>query len=127
MLSVDGVSYDANCIFEDVEQDFNILSDSDSGRTQDGTMYINVIGTYYGYKLTIKRKASASVASWDALWDVLSAPVSFHTITVPHNQGEISFDAYIASGTRKLERQWHGVNYWGDIEIQFTARVPNLT
>ena len=34
-------------------------------------------------------------------------------------QGKISYEAYYTSGTQDIEKVVNGVNYWGNIEINF--------
>ena len=124
MLKIDGVEYDVDVYCDELEESFEKMSGEDSGRTQDGKMWIDMIGTFYNYTLHISRKPGSTLDAYDALFSVLSAPVGFNTIEVPHNQGTLSFEAYITSGSRKLLRQIDGKNYWGDLSIHFIAREP---
>lgn len=122
MFKLDGISYDVDVSIDELEEKFEKLSSSESGRTQDGKMFIDVIGTFYNYTLHIRRKNSCSLNTYDKLFMALSEPVDFNTIEVPHNQTVWSFQAYITSGSRKLIRQYRGENYWGDMTIEFIAR-----
>lgn len=124
MIKIDGVSYDVDVWCDELEETFEKLSADTSGRTQDGTMYIDIIGTFYNYTLHIGRKTGTDLAQYDALFDALSAPKPFNTVEFPHGQSTISFEAYITSGSRKLLRRYMGKNYWGDITIKFVARAP---
>lgn len=124
MLKIDGVSYDVDVWCDELEEKFEKLSGEDSGRTQDGKMWIDMIGTFYNYTLHVARKPGASLNEYDALFAALSAPVAFNTVEFPHDQGTIVFEAYITSGARKLLRQIDGKNYWGDLSISFIAREP---
>lgn len=124
MISIDGKTYDVDVICDDFEEQFEILSDDSSGRTQDGTMWIDVIGTFYNVSMHVQRRQTTSAADYDDLFQILSAPVDFHTVEFPHGQGTISCQMYVSSGSRKLLRNHGGTNYWGDMTIQFVARVP---
>lgn len=124
MLKIDGVSYDVDVSVDELEESFEKLSADTSGRTQDGTMYIDIIGTFYNYSLTIRRKQGTDLSNYDALFEKLAEPVDFITLEVPHGQGTQSFMAYITSGSRKLLRQVNGSNYWGDITLKFVAKSP---
>lgn len=125
MLKIDGVSYDIDVWCDELEESFEILSADTSGRTQDGTMYIDPIGTFYNYTLHIGRRPGGSLSQYDALFRALSAPGSFHQLEFPHDQGTLSFTGYITSGSRKLLRQYQSGNYWGDITLKFVARSPH--
>ncbi len=124
MIKIDGVEYDADVYIDEIEETFEKLSGEDSGRTQDGKMWIDMVGTCYNYTLHVVRKPGTSLAAYDALFKALSAPKDFNTVEFPHDQGTMIFEGYITSGSRKLLRQIDGKNYWSDISIQFIAREP---
>ena len=69
---------------------FSILDSEKTGRTADGEMFRDVIGTFYNYKMTIRARANGvGAADLDALWDILSEPTVSHVCTFPYNQGTI--------------------------------------
>lgn len=123
MITINGQSFDVDVLCDDLTQTFEKLSDENSGRLQgSGDMYIKNIGTFYNYELHIKRRVSCSASDYDRLWTLISAPTEFYTITMPHNQTEITLQAYITSGSRKLMRSQNGTNYWGDFIIKFISK-----
>jgi len=125
MFIIDGTAYDVDIvIMPSFAESFEILSGKNSGRTQDGGMYIEQIGTYYNQSFTLKCRVSSRVELYDELYYTLSSPNNEHTVTMPHNQSWITFQAYISSGQRALERVENGVNYWGPIDVKFTAMDP---
>ncbi len=129
MLIIDGVKYDVNTgiRINELERSFEKLSSDQSGRLQNGEMAIFLIGTYYNYKMTVSRGVSCSLAKYDELFEALSAPVPFNTITVPYNQGTLTFEAYITKASQKLIRQARNENYWGPITLSFIAKAPQKT
>lgn len=120
------VNYDAEILCKELERSFEKLSSNKSGRTQDGYMHIFLIGTYYNYTMTIKKRISCPDEEWDELWNVLSSKTPYHYIKVPYNQGSITFKAYITSGKQKIARfdKKSQVAKWGEINITFTACDP---
>ncbi len=129
MIEIDGVKYDvtADIRTASLERSFEKLSSDQSGRLQNGEMFISLIGVYFNYKLTLQRGVSCSLAAYDELFEALSAPVAFNTITVPYNQGTITFEAYITKASQKLLRQARSQNYWGPLSISFIAKQPQKT
>lgn len=129
MLEIDGVKYDVNAgiHINEMERSFEKLSSDQSGRLQNGEMAIFLIGTYYNYKMTISRGVSCPLVKYDELFEALSAPVPFNIITVPYNQGTLTFEAYITKGSQKLIRQARSENYWGPITLSFIAKAPQKT
>lgn len=125
MITIDGQPYNADLFrVSEFEESFEILSGSNSGRLQDGTMYIEPIGTFYNHELTFVRRASCSLAEWDNLYYVMSSPNNEHTVTVPHKQGTLTYQAYISSGKRKLVKIEGSNKYWDALTCRFTAMEP---
>lgn len=122
LIEVDGNSYDV--INSELTRSFQVLDGENAGRTLDGEMHRDVIGTYYNYTWKLEPK---TVEDYSTLYDVLSAPDDYHTITVPYNQGTKTFRAYVTNGQDQLRRQEDGVNYWTGLSINFIAISPNRT
>lgn len=113
-------------IVSNLERSFEKVShDGSSGRTTSGSMDIDLLGTFYNYKMTISRRSSnPNLVEFDELWDALSAPVPFNMIEVPYNQSTWRFEAYITKGKQLLISSDSSGNYWGSIELSFIARAP---
>jgi hypothetical protein len=120
-FKIDGVEY--NVEVKEISQSFEKLSTDKSGRLINGDMFIDLIGTYYNYTMTIFRKGY-DYAQYDTLWMALSEPVDFQTIEFPHNQETLTFEAYVTKGQRALIMQKNSNNLWGDITISFIAKSP---
>ncbi|MDD6313300.1 MAG: hypothetical protein PUB08_07605 [Firmicutes bacterium] len=122
LFSWNGVYYDV--IILDLERTFEKLSGEKSGRTQDGNMFIDPIGTFYNYTLTVARGKNCSVKDYDAFWEAISTPTAFGTLSVPYNQSSYLFYAYITTGRQKLKVVKNGVKYWDSVQLQFIAKSP---
>lgn len=88
-LIVDGVEYHVPLL--EYERKGDIL-DREATRTQDGVLHRKIIGTFYNY--TIKIGRFGDMTTYNALWNVLTAP-SNHTIEMPHDG--VSFEGYFGS------------------------------
>ena len=66
-----------------------------------------------------------SPTDYDALYETLTAPVDYHTITVPYGQETKTFRAYVSNASDVLRRMTDKVNLWGELTIKFTAMEPN--
>ena len=122
LIEVDGVSYDV--INSELTRSFQVLDGENAGRTLDGEMHRDVIGTYYNYTWKLEPK---TLEDYSTLYDVLSAPNDYHTITVPYNQDAKTFRASVTNGQDQLRRQENGTNYWTGLSINFIAISPNST
>lgn len=125
-FTVDGVSYGVRVPSGGLKRSFKVLDGPNAGRMLSGEMKRDVIGTYYNYQVEILRD-SASLAEYDRLYQVLSAPVDSHTVSFPYGQSTLTFQAYVTEGSDGLTRKTAGGNYWGGLSVQFTAMAPQRT
>lgn len=125
LFAWNGVHYDVAII--SLRRTFDKLSSDKSGRTQDGHMFIDPIGTFYNYELVVRRAPTCSLEEYDNFFDAISAPAAFGNLKVPYNQGAYYFDAYITNGAQELIKRESGHSYWGDITLQFIAKSPQRT
>lgn len=79
VLKIDGVVYNVPVL--EIERKGDIL-DLTATRTADGVLHREVIGTYYNYSLKVGQVREFEL--YDALWDVVTAPVASHMVQLPH-------------------------------------------
>lgn len=124
VFSVDGVEYPGVFVKSPIHRSFNVLDGENAGRTMDGRMQRDIIGTYYTYRLEFDSSLS-DPEEYDALFEVLSAPVDSHTITVPYGQSSITFEAYVANGDDDLSRIYRNdAKKWDNLSVNFVAMDP---
>lgn len=117
LLIIDGVEYDVPII--SFKRTANVL-DKYAERTEDGTLWREVIGTYYNYTLNIG--IVHDKALYNRLFEVLSDPVDYHWIELPDDH--VAFQAYASSVQDELLRlEKDGALYRG-LTFRFTARIP---
>lgn len=120
LLVIDGVSYDVGII--KVTRTPNIEKNY-LGATLDGTYHNEPVGTYFDYNFIINAK-SLSISEYDALYQVLTAPVEYHTVTVPYGQNAITFDADISIGSDEILANYSNFRKWGELKITCKAIKP---
>lgn len=123
LFTVDGVAYNVTVPIGGLTRSFQVLDGENAGRVLSGDMERDIIGTYYNYELQIETEKTA-LSEYDQLYEVLSAPTSFHTVTFPYGQSTLTFQAYITAGKDSLLRQAGGKNYWKGLAVQFVAKSP---
>lgn len=126
IFSIDGYEF-PDVGVKSLKRNFTILDDESSGRTQDGGMIRAIIGSYVNYSTTLDTM-NLSPADYDALYEILSAPVKSRRLVLPYGQNIHVYDAYIASGDDelKLYKQYTGgKNVWGDLSVTFVAMNPH--
>lgn len=96
--------------------------DKHAKRTENGDLKRELIGVYYNY--TIEFAPGAERAEYARLWDKLTEPEEFHTVTVPGTDGDYTFKAYFSGISDKLLRQYKGNYYWTGLKAKFIAKAP---
>lgn len=124
VFMIDGIAY--NVHVTDLTRRFSVLDTDKSGRTMDGEMYRDPIGTFYNYSMTVSPK-EGDTASMDAFWEKITQPRAYLTCTFPYNQSTLTQKMYITSGDQSVMRIVGEKVYWGDITINFIAMSPKVT
>ncbi len=124
VFSVDGVKYPGVFVKSPIHRSFNVLDGENAGRTMDGRMQRDIIGTYYTYRLEFDASLS-DPEEYDALFEALSAPMDSHIISVPYGQGSLTFEAYVANGEDDLSRIYRDESKkWDNLTVNFVAMEP---
>ena len=119
-LKINGITFDADIAIGEYSRNFNVLDGENAGRSLNGRMIRDVIGTYIGHKVKIFRRGN-DYAGLDKVGKYLvdhSVDGSVY-LEAADNQTTIAYQAYYTSGTQALDNVHNGVNYWGVIEINF--------
>lgn len=122
VFTVDGVAYRSVNVLS-LKRSFAVLDGPNAGRVMDGSTRRDIIGTYYNYSMELTSDYS-DLTEYDALYEVLSAPVDSHTITVPYGQETLTFEAYVANGDDDLLHTRPTFNKWNNLTVNFVAMSP---
>ncbi len=119
-IKINGVSFDANVAISAYSRNFNVLDGENAGRTLSGRMVRDVIGTYIGHNVTVFRKGD-NYQGLDAFWDYLIQHSTDDSVLLEAADGQktISYQAYYTSGTQDIEKVENGINYWGEVQVNF--------
>lgn len=121
---LDGVPYNVNVL--ELTRKFSVMDTNKSGRTMDGVMFRDVIGTYYNYTMTVAGR-DGDEAALDAFWNAISRPDESHACTFPYGQRTLTQQMYVTSGSQALKMMREGKNEWGEIQVNFIAMAPEVT
>lgn len=119
-IKLNGIEFDADVAISGYNRNFNVLDGPLAGRTQSGRMVRDVIGTYIGHKVKVFRRGY-NYKGLDSFWNYLVAHSVDDSVMLEAMDGQttISYEAYYTSGSQDIEQVVKGVNYWGEIEINF--------
>lgn len=124
LFRIDGLGYDVV-----IKRDGGLTREADiadgplAKRSLAYRMRRDLAGTFYNYKLAFDT-TYLNVAQYDALYEILTAPVDSHQIVVPYGQCFMEYEAYISKVTDSLKSCIHGVQRWGDLTVTLTAVEP---
>ena len=127
-IKLNGIEFDADVAISAYNRNFNVLDGENTGRVMTGRMIRDIIGTYIGHKITVFRRGD-NYKGLDALWDYLIEHSVDDSIMLEAADGQktISYEAYYTNASQDIERVDGGVNYWGDIEINFIPMEAQVT
>ena len=119
-IKLNGREFDADVAISKYTRNFNVLDGENAGRTMNGRMVRDVIGCYLGHKITVFRRGS-NYKGLDDFWAYLVQHSVDDSVQLEAADGQttISYEAYYTSATQEIEQVLNGVNYWGEIEINF--------
>lgn len=123
LVSIDGKYYNISIPEKGIKRSFSVTDTDNSGRNISGEMLRDIIGTYYNYTIQFETKQLSS-AEYDDLYETLSAPVDYHTITVPYGQTTMTYKAYVTNGNDNLNHRNSLGNKWSGLSIDFIAMSP---
>lgn len=124
LFTIDGVGY--NVHVTKLVRKFSVMDTENSGRTMDGQMYREPIGTFYNYSMTVSAD-SADPAAMDAFWEAISQPVASHVCVFPYGQKTMTQKMYVTGGEQDLTLKTDRAAMWGEITIEFVAMGPKVT
>lgn len=121
---LDGVAY--NVHVTSLTRQFSVLDSDSTGRTQNGQVYRDVIGTFYNYSMTVEPR-DGDDAAMDAFWEAISRPVESHVCVFPYGQETLTQRMYVTSGEQDIRRLTRQAAHWGEVSVDFVATEPKVT
>lgn len=118
-------------LVKEISENFNILYSENTGRTMSkgARMVLDPLGTFYGHKITFKRKQGFEV-EFDDLYNFISKPAADGIpVEIVHGQKTISYDAYISTGERALKKidAKTGIVYWDELSVNIIPMEAQVT
>lgn len=123
-ITIDGETYDVPVINIKRKADF---LDRYAERVVSGELRRSLIGVYYNYSIAFG--TGKNRAAYHQLWDKLTEPVAFHTVTVPDEDGNFTFAAYFSGVSDEFVRVLNdGSTRWmKTLVVNFIAQKPART
>ena len=122
LFTIDGVGYRVHVL--KLTRKFTVLDTENAGRTMDGQMYREPIGTFYNYSMTVAPYGDDQ--DMEKFWEVISQPKKSHQCSFPYGQKTLSQKMYITGGEQELVYAQKSGNLWGEISVNFIAMGPKV-
>jgi len=123
LFTIDGEGY--NVHVTRLTRKFSVLDTENTGRTLDGQMYRDPIGTFYNYSMTVSPN-SGDPGAMDAFWEAISQPAGSHVCVFPYGQKWLTQRMYVTGGEQDMLLMQPKANHWGEITVDFVAMEPKV-
>lgn len=121
-ITIDSITYDVPILSIRMKGDF---LDKYAERTEDGVLHRELIGVYFNYEIQFGRTTDTS--EYAALWQKLTEPTEFHTVTVPDEDGDFTFTAYFSNVAAEIVKDKASAKFWKNLTANFIAQSPART
>lgn len=121
LFKIDGKGFSGVGV-ESLKRSFRIPDGQNAGNMLSGDYERDLVGTYYDYDLVITT-SDLTDNEYDALFEVLSAPVNSHVVEMPYGMSSLTFEAMIESGGDELIPMDDGT-WWGNLSVSIRAKKP---
>ena len=122
LFKIDGKSFRVFVPVGGMQRSFSVYSSRQEQMIRGDRVY-NVVGTFYGYSVTVDT-SYASEEEYDELFELISSPEEWHEFEFPYGQSVLSFRGHVESGGDTLYKRQGGRSCWGDLQFSVVATKP---
>lgn len=122
-ITMDGRTYRVLVIFPSVGETADLVEGPNAGEMLSGRRERDLVGTYYSHTLSVQPDPRYP-QDYDQFFDDITAPVPSHTITMPHGQSTVTYDAMVSSARHVANGVLAGVRRWRGLEVSFQGIRP---
>lgn len=126
-ITMDGKTYRVRILYPTVEETATLKNGPNAGEMLSGRQERDLVGTYYDHTLSVGPDPRYP-QDYDQFFDDITAPVPSHSITMPHGQGTVTYEAMVSSARHTAAGVIAGVRRWRGLQVSFEgirpARLP---
>lgn len=126
VFSIDGRYFNVFIPEGGIKRSFSVADSDKAGRVLTGRMMRDIIGTFYNYTIELSTN-KLSRQEYDELYEILSSPEDYHSITVPYAQSTLTFDAYVTGGEDVADKTDSSGTKWSGLSVNFIMMEPLRT
>lgn len=122
LITIDSVQYNVKIV--EMKRSAEFLYKY-AERTADGILNSEMIGVYFNYQIVFARNDDEN--AYIALWQKLTEPTEFHTVTLPDEDGTITFSAYFSNVKDNFVKILDDRTYITGLSVNIIAQKPART
>lgn len=122
-IHMDGKDYRVRALFGTIEETATLEEGVNAGDMLSGDHERDLVGTFYGHALAVEPDPRYP-GDYDRFFDDISAPVPSHSITMPHGQGSVTYDAMVSAARHTTRGRLAGVRRWTGLVVTFSSIRP---
>ena len=108
MITIDNNSYSVGIIKITRKASQRIES---LGTTLDLRKHYDIKGTYYDYEVELATN-NMNLTDYDNLYEALTTPQEYHTVTLPYGQTTLTFEARVSVASDSLIQSFTAFKKW---------------
>lgn len=122
-IQMDGRTYRVGVIYSTIEESVSLKEGVNAGDMLSGRRERDLVGTYCGHSLSVEPDPRYPL-DYDQFFEAITAPVPSHTITMPHGQGTVTYEAMVSSARHVSKGSLGGVRRWSGLSVSFESIRP---
>ena len=121
MFTIDGVEYKVKCT---IERAAEIKESSISGVMLNGSIFRDVLGTYYTYDIRLEMPLK-NKGRYHSLIEQLTEPIDGHVFVLPYNSDTIELTGKIEDPEDVWKKLPGGYTYWDGLKFTISPNGPS--
>lgn len=120
---MDGVTYRVRTVYLSRRRAFTLIEGDNAGDSLADRRIRDLRGTGYSCSMQVEPDP-AYPEDYDAFYMAISAPVDFHTVTMPFGQSTLTYEAAVESGTDTDKGILAGKRRYTGLTVNFRYMEP---
>lgn len=125
-IQMDGRIYKVRVIYSSIEETASLVEGPNAGDMLSGRHERDLTGTFFGHSLSVEPDPRYP-EEYEKFFEDITAPVDFHTITMPHGQGTVTYEAMVTEARHVSKGTIGGIRRWSGLSVSFSSIKPVRT
>lgn len=122
-IQMDGRTYRVRIIHPSIEETATLVEGPNAGDMLSGRHERDLVGTFYDHTLSVEPDPRFP-EDYESFFEDITAPVPSHTITMPHGQGTVTYEAMVSDARHISNGVLAGVRRWSGLSVSFSSIAP---